>query len=98
MKESTDVCTVADAPDSVQRVLTRDEREDALLRDANGIIDAGVFPRLRLLGVAESDLHAAAMRAVRQVQWGADLDGSLSALLGVERVGVNGTRAIGRRA
>ena len=93
MKESTDVCTVADARASVQRA-TLDDREDALLRESNGIIDADVFPRLRILGVAESDLHAAAMRATRQVQWGADDDGSLAAFLGVERVGVNGTRAI----
>jgi hypothetical protein len=77
--------------------MTLDEREDAFLRESNGIVDADVFPRLRILGVAEADLHATAMRAIRQVQWGADHDGSLAALLGVERVGVNGTAAIRRR-
>ncbi|HKO57744.1 MAG TPA: hypothetical protein VJ276_17890 [Thermoanaerobaculia bacterium] len=60
-------------------------REDALLRAGNGIRDAVAFPRLRAMGVAESDLHRIAMRLVRQVQYGCDEDGALAAFLGVIR-------------
>src|SRR5207248_5361567 len=67
--------------------------EDQLLRRANGIIDEIVFPRLRATGIAESDLHRAAMRLLRQVQAGKDHDGSIAELLCVVRCGVNGTRS-----
>lgn len=68
------------------------EREDRLLREANGIVDAIVFPRLRDRGVPEVDLHSFAMHAVRQVQFGRDHDGSLAELLSIVRSGVNGCR------
>jgi hypothetical protein len=68
-------------------------RDELLLRESIGIIDEVVFPRLRALGIRESDLHASAMRAARLVQFGRDQDGSLAALLGVVRTGINGTRA-----
>lgn len=69
------------------------DRQDRLLREANGIVDAIVFPRLLERGVAEADLHSVAMNAVRQVQFGRDHDGKLAELLGVVRCGVNGCRA-----
>jgi hypothetical protein len=68
-----------------------DARCNAELRSANGLVDEVVFSRLRSLGVAESDLHAFAMRLVRTVQAGKDADGAIAALLGVTRAGVNGT-------
>jgi hypothetical protein len=70
-----------------------DLRDELLLRESTGIIDEVVFPRLRALGIRDSDLHASAMRAARLVQFGRDHYGSLAALLGVERTGINGTRA-----
>lgn len=60
-------------------------REDRLLRLGNGIRDEVVFPRLRAMGVEEADLHPAAMRLVRQVQYGCDNDGTIAAFLGVVR-------------
>lgn len=61
-------------------------REDALLRAGNGVRDEVVFPRLRAMGVAEADLHRAAMRLVRHVQYGLDTDGSIAKFLGVIRL------------
>lgn len=60
-------------------------REERLLRIGNGIRDEVVFPRLRATGVEEADLHRAAMRLVRQVQYGFDTDGVIAAFLGVVR-------------
>ena len=68
------------------------ERAVAILAVLAAIAATLVFVRI------SRGTWGAAMRAVRQVQWGADHDGSLSALLGIERVGVNGTRAIRRKA
>lgn len=71
-----------------------DADADRLLRIGNGINDEVVFPRLRMIGVAESDLHRSAMRLVRQVQCGRDVDGLIANLLGVTRSGINGTTAV----
>jgi len=68
-------------------------RADRLLRLGNGIRDEIVFPRLREMGVAETDLHRVAMRMVRRVQWTRDFDGPTAKLLGVVRCGINGTAA-----
>jgi hypothetical protein len=93
VRQPTDVCTVAEVAGAVQHRSTIDLRDEVLLRKSNGIIDDDVFPRLRALGIPDSDLHAVAMRAARLVQYGRDHDGALAALLGVTRGGVNGTRA-----
>ncbi|HEX3067367.1 MAG TPA: hypothetical protein VHX14_02250, partial [Thermoanaerobaculia bacterium] len=63
-----------------------DAREDALLRAGNGIIDDLVFPTLRDMGVTEEDLHRAAMRLVRYVQYGLDTSGAIARFLGVKRL------------
>lgn len=72
----------------------RNADADRLMRIGNGINDEVVFPRLRMMGVAESDLHRSAMRLVRQVQYGRDVDGVIANLLGVTRSGINGTTAV----
>jgi hypothetical protein len=93
VRQPTDVCTVTEVRGAVQHRSAIDVRDELLLRESIGIIDEVVFPRLRALGIRESALHASAMRAARLVQFGRDYDGSLAALLGVERTGVNGTCA-----
>lgn len=93
MRQPTDVSTVTELAGAVQHRSAIDLRDELLLRESTGIIDEVVFPRLRALGIRDSDLHASAMRAARLVQFGRDQDGSLAALLGVERAGINGTRA-----
>lgn len=93
MRQPTDVCTVTEVRGAVQHRSAIDVRDELLLRESIGIIDEVVFPRLRALGIPESDLHASAMRAARLVQFGRDHDGSLAALLDVVRTGINGTRA-----
>lgn len=62
------------------------EREDRFLRIGNGIRDEVVFPRLREMGVDEADLHRIAMRLVRLVQYGLDIDGSIANFLDVIRL------------
>src|SRR2546423_851189 len=67
--------------------------EDQLLRRANGIIDEIVFPRLRAMGIAETDLHRAAMRLLRRVGAEKADVSALAGFLGVARGGVRATRA-----
>ena len=45
------------------------------------------------MGVSETDLHRTAMHLCRQVQGGRDVNGLIADLLGVTRVGINGTIA-----
>ena len=68
-------------------------REDRLLRIGNGIRDDVAFPRLRAMGVSETDLHRTAMHLCRRLQGGRDVDGVIADLLGVTRAGINGTVA-----
>jgi len=98
--ETPAASTAAATPTAEQTASAREKyladlnaREDALLRVCNGIRDAVVFPRLRAMGIKEADLHRAAMRLVRQVQWTRDFNGSTAKLLGIVRCGVNGTAA-----
>jgi hypothetical protein len=84
----------ADTPRPIHSVLADlNAREDRLLRIGSGILDEVVFPRLRAMGVSETDLHRTAMHLCRQVQGGRDVNGLIADLLGVTRVGINGTIA-----
>jgi hypothetical protein len=67
--------------------------EDARLRAANGIRDEVVFPRLRLMGIEEADLHWLTMRWVRYVQTARAYDGAIASILGIVPSGINGSVA-----